>query len=153
MGINSLKIEWFVPISGTAVLKGLTLLGPQSRCGGKPLIIRVLCPHIGECGAKGVKRVSQPTGKSEEETKIDQGILINIFIPCRNRYCIPNERTTQTDFFMYFIKRFHTFHPFIHYYQVLKKKRIINKRATDRYDTKKKLAERTPKTFWCIFQL
>ena len=33
----------------------LTLLGPQSRFGDKLLIIRVLCPHIWECGAKGVK--------------------------------------------------------------------------------------------------
>ena len=32
----------------------LTLLGPQSRFGGKPLIVRVLCPHIWECGAKRV---------------------------------------------------------------------------------------------------
>ena len=34
---------------------GLTLLGPQSRFGDKLLIIRVNCPHIWECGAKGVK--------------------------------------------------------------------------------------------------
>ena len=33
----------------------LTLLGPQSRFGDKLLIIRVPCPHIWECGAKGVK--------------------------------------------------------------------------------------------------
>ena len=33
----------------------LTLLGPQSRFGGKLLIIRVLRPHIWECAAKGVK--------------------------------------------------------------------------------------------------
>ena len=31
----------------------LTLLGPQSRFGDKLLIIRVLCPHIWVCGAKG----------------------------------------------------------------------------------------------------
>ena len=30
------------------------LLGPQSRFGGKLLTIRVLCPRIWECGAKGV---------------------------------------------------------------------------------------------------
>ena len=35
----------------------LTLLGPQSRFGGKLVIIRVLCPHIWECGAKGVKEL------------------------------------------------------------------------------------------------
>ena len=35
----------------------LTLLGPQSRFGGKLLIIRVNCPHIWECGAKGVNEV------------------------------------------------------------------------------------------------
>ena len=32
----------------------LTLLGPQSRFGDKLLIIRVLCPHIWECGVKWV---------------------------------------------------------------------------------------------------
>ena len=32
-----------------------TLLGPQSRFGDTLLIIRVLCPHIWDCGAKGVK--------------------------------------------------------------------------------------------------
>ena len=30
------------------------LLGPQSRFGDKLLTIRVLCPHIWECGAKRV---------------------------------------------------------------------------------------------------
>ena len=35
----------------------LTLLGPQSRFWDKTLIIRVLCPHIWECGAEGVKAV------------------------------------------------------------------------------------------------
>ena len=38
----------------------LTLLGPQSRFGDKLLIIRVPCPHIWECGAKGVKSFSRP---------------------------------------------------------------------------------------------
>ena len=33
----------------------LTLLGPQFRFGDKILIIGVFCPHIWECGAKGVK--------------------------------------------------------------------------------------------------
>ena len=33
----------------------LTLLEPQSRFGGKLLTIKVFCPHIWECGAKGVK--------------------------------------------------------------------------------------------------
>ena len=36
------------------VVLTLTLLGPQSRFGDKLLIIRVLCPHEWECGAKGV---------------------------------------------------------------------------------------------------
>ena len=35
----------------------LTLLGPQSRFGDKLRVIRVLCPHIWECGAKGVKHL------------------------------------------------------------------------------------------------
>ena len=34
----------------------LTLLGPQSRFGDRLLIIRVLCPHIWQCGAKGVNK-------------------------------------------------------------------------------------------------
>ena len=34
----------------------LTLVGPQSRFGGKLLIIRVICPHVWECGAKGVDK-------------------------------------------------------------------------------------------------
>ena len=36
------------------MLKGLTLLGPQSRFGDKLLIIRLLCPHVWECGSKRV---------------------------------------------------------------------------------------------------
>ena len=43
------------------------LLGPQSRFGGKLLIIKVLCPHIWECGAKGVNRRRKP--KKEDEAK------------------------------------------------------------------------------------
>ena len=39
-----------------------SLLGPQSRFGDKLLIIRVLCPHIWECGAKGVKTVQPHRG-------------------------------------------------------------------------------------------
>ena len=47
---NYLEFEWLVPKTG------LTLLGPQSRFGDKPLIVvRELCPHIWECGAKRVK--------------------------------------------------------------------------------------------------
>ena len=30
----------------------VTLLGPQSRFGGKLLEIRVVCPHVCECGFK-----------------------------------------------------------------------------------------------------
>ena len=41
--------------SHLTLLRGtiLTLLGPQSRFGDILLIIRVLCAHIWECGAKG----------------------------------------------------------------------------------------------------
>ena len=43
----------------TAVVQGLTLLGPQSRFGGKLRVIRVLCPHIWECGANEVKEIKK----------------------------------------------------------------------------------------------
>ena len=42
--------------------RGLTLLGLQSRFGDKILIIRVFCPHLWECGAKGVKQTTGATG-------------------------------------------------------------------------------------------
>ena len=38
------------------IAASVTLLGPQSRFGDKPVIVRELCPQIWECGAKRVKR-------------------------------------------------------------------------------------------------
>ena len=57
-----LDIQWYQPgflVARFLVVRGahhalLTLLGPQSRFGDKLLIIRVFCPHIWECGSKGV---------------------------------------------------------------------------------------------------
>ena len=36
----------------------LTLLGPHSRFGDKLLTVRVICPHIWECGAKRVNTIN-----------------------------------------------------------------------------------------------
>ena len=51
-------------IDGKSESELLTLSGPQSRFWDKLLIIRVLCPHIWECGAKGVS--------SKHSMKIDK---------------------------------------------------------------------------------
>ena len=65
---NKKKQTVVPPPSAGDVANTLTLLGPQSRFGDKLLIIRGNCPHMWECGAKGVKRTSWNKIKKKKNT-------------------------------------------------------------------------------------
>ena len=55
----------------------LSLLAPQPRFGDKLLTVRVLCPHIRDCGAKRGKQVSAArTEQHEGEHHIGLGTAV-----------------------------------------------------------------------------
>ena len=88
----------------------LTLLGPQSRFGDKLLIIRVNCPQIWECGAKGVKCHDEVTA---ELTLRVTGVGVRVYIyrqksgllglhPCTKRQLL-HSCTTASSVLIYHI--------------------------------------------------
>ena len=50
----------------------LTLLGPQSRFGDKLFIVRVNCPHIWDCGAKGRRGMPTPVLRQDARLALKQ---------------------------------------------------------------------------------
>ena len=59
MGSGGLYFYHTVPSLPPVAVCLNPFLGPQSRFGDKLLVIRVNCPRIWECGAKGVKGCSE----------------------------------------------------------------------------------------------
>ena len=79
----------------------LTLLGPpESRFEDKLLIIRVLCPHIGECGAEGDKLVRRCLNRlrASSRAKVSSSVFLSLQRTCGrwNSYSTNTTNTTNT---------------------------------------------------------